>query len=707
MSADGGGWRIVTRRKNLRNGGDNMKETSIFIANIPEDCTTVILWKIFKSFGRMVDAYIPYRKNKGGKKFGFLKFIHVNDSRTLVDNINATKIDGMRIEANVSLYPKRRQPNMQNAQSRGTTYERAAGGRNTNGRRENNLNNFGDRQQAATNSALPGRSFKDALNGGNYSMDKGHRKTTVISPTSSEFSESCKKKALIGEAQSMEKLDNLIKNLKAEGLQDISVKYMGGLRALLVFKDESSASTFLTEGKTSWSNWFTSLAIFNGQPLNYQRIAWIKIEGVPFHVWDSHCFESIGGLFGRVLTKVKSPQLTKDIAAGGLSILVQSVARIEEEVDILWRDKRYTVHVAEDTWPWVPTFVDEVEEKEEDSEEEDNFNDANDVMGFSDVEELPEDGEFREMDGDNGGVEEAKGETEDQVSGIPDTPMPEYIPAKVQDVEVSRVAESTTNHSEINADATSKENPGLRRIENRAHESEHARETPENGCNEETIRLEVPVQINNWPNPMSPDSISQPDSGGPFKNGPINNVGNSGGFMDPGPIAEPTTDPITNQIADPNSDPSTVQIPDLNRPLSSTHPRSDSSTRTITNRRKGSHKIPPNRPAHSLKLKDTLWVNRSSQMSTSTKSPSTATIPMQCVSQTTTPQDEPQIRLETNAIPRSGPGSRSNSTWINNAIEDEARETMYVGNCLGFQMEGFNEQMKALVSELGVHIVSP
>ncbi|KAL4554577.1 hypothetical protein LXL04_037171 [Taraxacum kok-saghyz] len=83
-NAAGEGWQTVTRRKNLRyNNGGNKDETSIFIANIPEDCTKAILWKIFNSFGKLVDAYIPPRKSKVGKKFGFLKFLFVKDPQQL------------------------------------------------------------------------------------------------------------------------------------------------------------------------------------------------------------------------------------------------------------------------------------------------------------------------------------------------------------------------------------------------------------------------------------------------------------------------------------------------------------------------------------------------------------------------------------------------------------------------------------------------
>ena len=83
-----------------------------------------------------------------------------------------------------------------------------------------------------------------------------------------------------------------MKGLKAKGVMDVSVKYMGGLRAMIVFKDEVAANNFLIE--------FNNLVLFQGQHFGYQKIALIKVEGVPVHIWDYHCFEAIGGLCGKV-----------------------------------------------------------------------------------------------------------------------------------------------------------------------------------------------------------------------------------------------------------------------------------------------------------------------------------------------------------------------------------------------------------------------
>lgn len=74
---DIGGWQKVTHRRNRSPDKGVSQETTIFISNLPEGCTSNLLWKIFKSFGHMLDAYIPQQKDKVGNffllSFGFWK----------------------------------------------------------------------------------------------------------------------------------------------------------------------------------------------------------------------------------------------------------------------------------------------------------------------------------------------------------------------------------------------------------------------------------------------------------------------------------------------------------------------------------------------------------------------------------------------------------------------------------------------------------
>ncbi|GJR10770.1 nucleotide-binding alpha-beta plait domain-containing protein [Tanacetum coccineum] len=51
--------------------------TSIYITNFPETCSAKDLFNTCKQYGHVVDVFIPSKRSKAGKRFGFVRFINV------------------------------------------------------------------------------------------------------------------------------------------------------------------------------------------------------------------------------------------------------------------------------------------------------------------------------------------------------------------------------------------------------------------------------------------------------------------------------------------------------------------------------------------------------------------------------------------------------------------------------------------------------
>ncbi|GJT70341.1 RNA-directed DNA polymerase, eukaryota [Tanacetum coccineum] len=61
--------------------------TSVFVTNFPEVFSAKDLWNTCKQYGQVVDAYIPNKRSKAGKRFGFVRFVKVFDTERLVNNL--------------------------------------------------------------------------------------------------------------------------------------------------------------------------------------------------------------------------------------------------------------------------------------------------------------------------------------------------------------------------------------------------------------------------------------------------------------------------------------------------------------------------------------------------------------------------------------------------------------------------------------------
>ncbi|KAK9048506.1 hypothetical protein SSX86_032529 [Deinandra increscens subsp. villosa] len=73
--------------------------TSEFIINFPPDSSTKDLWKQCEQWGRVSDVYIAQRLSKSGRKFGFVRFLAVKDTKKLIENLRNIWMESYHIFA--------------------------------------------------------------------------------------------------------------------------------------------------------------------------------------------------------------------------------------------------------------------------------------------------------------------------------------------------------------------------------------------------------------------------------------------------------------------------------------------------------------------------------------------------------------------------------------------------------------------------------
>ncbi|MFS8018832.1 hypothetical protein Hanom_Chr15g01396681 [Helianthus anomalus] len=120
------------------------------------------------------------------------------------------------------------------------------------------------------------------------------------------------------------------------------------------------------------------------------RVATLRITGVPVHLKENSLFDRIGSLFGRVVQESSFSWLGPANSDSIVKVLVPPGKRIEETVVMQWKDRRFVVWVSETMEVWSPDLEDEndLEDLGSDSESENN----DDVFG--EAEEV-EEGEIR------------------------------------------------------------------------------------------------------------------------------------------------------------------------------------------------------------------------------------------------------------------------------------------------------------------------
>ncbi|GKE41630.1 RNA-directed DNA polymerase, eukaryota, partial [Tanacetum coccineum] len=74
---------------------------SVFVTNFPDHIGSNDLWKLYETYGTVVDVYIPSRLSKAGKRFAFVRFIKVVDLDRLVGNLRTLWVGRFHLHANV------------------------------------------------------------------------------------------------------------------------------------------------------------------------------------------------------------------------------------------------------------------------------------------------------------------------------------------------------------------------------------------------------------------------------------------------------------------------------------------------------------------------------------------------------------------------------------------------------------------------------
>ncbi|KAF5759571.1 hypothetical protein HanXRQr2_Chr16g0742831 [Helianthus annuus] len=186
------------------------------------------------------------------------------------------------------------------------------------------------------------RSFKDTL------LNKAAKESTpevVVDSEGKVFAEFYEQGIVVrvNEFQTLTSLRSLLREV-VKG--QFNLKYVGGLSVIVIFGSRVEKEEFLGL-KDVWRGWFASVEPWSGQSLVVDRIAWIKIHGLPIHIAEAKVFDVIAGKFGEVIQSALFPE-EGDVSYAWVGIMSKSIDRINSRCKVVWKEMSYMVRVEED-----------------------------------------------------------------------------------------------------------------------------------------------------------------------------------------------------------------------------------------------------------------------------------------------------------------------------------------------------------------------
>ncbi|GKB48229.1 RNA-directed DNA polymerase, eukaryota [Tanacetum coccineum] len=82
--------------------------SSFYVSNFPESTNAKELWNTFLLYGRLADAYIPNKRSKGGKRFGFIRFLGVTDATKFLMSLSNVWIRSFHLFITVAKFQRQK-----------------------------------------------------------------------------------------------------------------------------------------------------------------------------------------------------------------------------------------------------------------------------------------------------------------------------------------------------------------------------------------------------------------------------------------------------------------------------------------------------------------------------------------------------------------------------------------------------------------------
>ncbi|GLU01660.1 hypothetical protein SLE2022_189590 [Rubroshorea leprosula] len=398
-----------------------------FFTNFPDDWSYSEMWRTFGKFGRVYAIFSSQRRNRNGMRFGFVRFLDVQNPRAMENQLDKIRVGGNKIWVNLAKYPvEETEPKKisrfwnSNSVVQGKTYAEVVRGQKGKSSwksedqpveespvyvHKEGSSRGTNRTQQPTCASKEGR-----VKGTNRLIqqrqtwrkkNRGEEWSGIefkIKEEDYEWLRGC----YVGTARSLESIPNLQEKLYMEGYFSCRLRPMGG-KLVLMDCEEKEELRDLVQGAADWlGQWFIDIQPWTPTAVAKERFVWMRCQGAPLHAWGQEFFEKMAVTWGKFmcLDDNTSRKLRFDVARFLISTQIMNPISVMRRIKVngVMYDLKFTEEELANSLfsmrhDFKPNFS-------TDSEDEESWTDCNDLElnleghdWGADMEQLAGDGE--------------------------------------------------------------------------------------------------------------------------------------------------------------------------------------------------------------------------------------------------------------------------------------------------------------------------
>lgn len=265
---------------------------SFYFTNFPPSYGIEALWGLFMKWGKVVDVFVPGKRNKEGKAFGFVRFKDVWYPNELERRLDQIWIGTYKIKANYTRFTRQKVVGETHKEQQ---RKAPATMQYQHHRKQQEVK--GASYVDVVKGKLGNKKWRKKINGANSDEWRG------LDFVANEEDIACRlNNCFVGCVHNPNVVDLLQDRIVEEGVTNFNITPMGGDMVLIKPVEGEDFVELVKDYEDLVESWFYDIRSWSPKEVAREREAWIRCQGVPVQGWSDQLFEMLANTLGSFIS---------------------------------------------------------------------------------------------------------------------------------------------------------------------------------------------------------------------------------------------------------------------------------------------------------------------------------------------------------------------------------------------------------------------